>query len=146
MCPNSFQSMYIYPHPLPLTAYLTLCLRFSHAYTLNVTKTSNTAKASILDLLGTIMLHHPTKVSEPQVAQTFRWCLGTLQHQLFSSKEAENNLVTGALRGLNKMIDSSHNTIERGKLIPSPVDSIAHGPIHRIRRCTAIVQMYTPPV
>lgn len=116
MCQSFLQSMYIV---LCMITYLTLChtfLRFSHAYTLNVTKTSNSTKASILDLLGTIMLHHPTKVSEPQVAQTFRWCLGTLQHQLFTSKEAENNLVTGALRGLSKMVESSHNTIERGKL------------------------------
>lgn len=81
--------------------------RFTREFTLAVTKTPATVKGRILELLGMIVRYYPEHaVDEGKVKTLQRWCLDTLDNQLFQQPKVDNSLVAGALRGLTSMASS----------------------------------------
>ncbi|KAI9317521.1 hypothetical protein BX666DRAFT_1633731 [Dichotomocladium elegans] len=85
--------------------------QFSRSFTLAVSKTPMSTKGCILEFLGTVAKLYPEIADAPRVMQLQRWCLTTLENQLFVEGQADNSIVAGAISSLDGLVCSPHSTM-----------------------------------
>jgi hypothetical protein len=72
-------------------------------------------KGQILHLLGGIARYQPSVLNDGNIKSFLRWSITTLTHQLFQEQNADTNLITGAVRGLDNYLFQFNNIIQQSK-------------------------------
>jgi hypothetical protein len=72
-------------------------------------------KGRILHLLGGIARYQPSVLNDGNIKSFLRWAITTLTHQLFQEQNADTNLITGAMRGLDNYLFQFYNVIQQSK-------------------------------
>ncbi|KAI9262204.1 hypothetical protein BDA99DRAFT_438520 [Phascolomyces articulosus] len=80
---------------------------FVDDYSLVVTKTPLSVKGRMMELFGVLIRYHSEKLETGKIQTIERWAFTALEKELFSHKEADNQLVAGVLTGLDHMLFSS---------------------------------------